>query len=64
MKFGGMFRAMMQNREDEVDIAFSEYKLEHHKVMMRPNKFRKNKEPYISEKLPRNRIQTIISLIL
>lgn len=30
MKFGGMFRAMMQNREDEVDIAFSEYKLELH----------------------------------
>ena len=51
--------ALMQNREDEVDIALSEYKPELHKVMKRPNKFRKNKEPYISEKLPRNRQQFI-----
>ena len=51
--------ALMQNREDEVDIALSEYKPELHKVMKRPNKFRKNKDPYISEKLPRNRQQFI-----
>ena len=29
--------ALMQNREDEVDIALSEYKPELHKVMKRPN---------------------------
>lgn len=51
--------ALMQDREDEVDIALSEYKPELHKVMSRPNKFRKNKKPYISEKLPRNRQQFI-----
>lgn len=51
--------ALMQDREDEVDIALSEYRPELHKVMSRPNKFRKNKDPYISEKLPRNRQQFI-----
>lgn len=51
--------ALMQDRDDEVDIALSEYRPELHKVMNRPNKFRKNKDPYISEKLPRNRQQFI-----
>lgn len=51
--------ALMQDREEEVDIALSEYRPELHKVMNRPNKFRKNKDPYISEKLPRNRQQFI-----
>lgn len=51
--------ALMQDREEEVDIALSEYRPELHKVMSRPNKFRKNKDPYISEKLPRNRQQFI-----
>ena len=51
--------ALMQDREDEVDIAFSEYRPELHKVMSRPNKFRKGRDPYITEKLPRNRQQFI-----
>lgn len=51
--------ALMQDREEEVDIALGEYRPELHKVMKRPNKFRKNKDPYISEKLPRNRQQFI-----
>lgn len=51
--------ALMQDREEEVGIALSEYRPELHKVMSRPNKFRKNKDPYISEKLPRNRQQFI-----
>ena len=33
--------SLMQNREEEVDIALGEYKPELHKVMSRPNKFRK-----------------------
>lgn len=51
--------ALMQDREHEVDIALSEYKPELHKVMSRPNKFRKKGDPYITEKLPRNRQQFI-----
>lgn len=51
--------SLMQDRGDEVDIALSEYRPELHKVMSRSNKFRKNKDPYISEKLPRNRQQFI-----
>ena len=37
--------ALMLYREDVVVIALSEYKPELHKVMKRPNKFRKNKDP-------------------
>lgn len=46
---------MMQNRDDEVDSAIKEYNPQTHEVMSRPNKYRKNDDPYISEKLPRSR---------
>lgn len=46
---------MMQNRDDEVDIAIREYNPQTHEVMKRPNKYRKNEAPYITEKLPRTR---------
>lgn len=46
---------LMQNRDSEVDAALEEYNPQTHEVMRRPNKFRKNDNPYISEKLPRTR---------
>lgn len=46
---------MMQNRDDEVDCAIKEYNPQTHDVMSRPNKYRKNNDSYISEKLPRSR---------
>lgn len=46
---------MMQNRDEEVDEAIKEYNPKTHEVMSRPNKFRKNDDPYITEKLPRCR---------
>lgn len=46
---------MMQNRDDEVDNAIKEYNPQTHDVMSRPNKYRKNSDDYISEKLPRSR---------
>lgn len=47
--------SLMQDNDDEVDNALREYNPELHKVMKRPNKFRKKQSPYISEKLPRSR---------
>lgn len=47
--------ALMQDRDDEVDEAIKEYNPEMHKVMHRPNKFRKGKEPYFTVKSPRSR---------
>lgn len=47
--------SLMQNRDDEVDEAIKEYNPETHKVMYRPNKFRKGKEPYFTVKSPRSR---------
>lgn len=47
--------SMMQNRDDEVDNALREYNPELHEVMRRSNKYRKNADPYKTEKLPRNR---------
>lgn len=47
--------AMMQNRDLDVDAAIKEYNPQTHDVMNRPNKYRKNDAPYISEKLPRAR---------
>lgn len=47
--------SLTQDRSDEVDNAIREYNPQTHKVMSRPNKRRKNAEPYISEKLPRTR---------
>lgn len=46
---------MLQNRDEEVDNAIKEYNPQTHEVMHRPNKFRKNEQPYITEKLPRTR---------
>ena len=53
---------LMQNRDEEVDNALSEYHPQQHKVMSRPNK-RRDKEPdYVTEKLPRN-LQSYINEI-
>lgn len=46
---------LMQNRDAEVDAALEEYNPQTHEVMRRPNKYRKNDNPYFSEKLPRTR---------
>lgn len=46
---------MMSERDTEVDLAIKEYNPQTHDVMFRPNKSRKNDEPYITEKLPRSR---------
>lgn len=46
-------KSLFQNRDEEVNAAIAEYKPELHEVMKRPNKFRKNKEPYKVQKLPR-----------
>lgn len=46
---------LMQDRHEDVDEAIKEYNPQTHKVMERPNKRRKNHEPYITEKLPRSR---------
>lgn len=46
---------MLQNRDDEVDIAIKEYNPQTHPVMKRPNKLRRREAPYVSEKLPRTR---------
>ena len=46
---------LMEDRDSEVDNALDEYNPQTHEVMRRPNKFRKNDTPYISEKLPRTR---------
>lgn len=46
---------MMQNHDDEVDNAIKEYNPQTHDVMFRPNKYRKNSDDYIAEKLPRSR---------
>ena len=46
---------LMEDRDSEVDNALDEYNPQTHEVMRRPNKYRKNDSPYISEKLPRTR---------
>ena len=46
---------MMQDHDKEVDEAIKEYNPVTHKVMQRPDKKRRNQEPYRSEKLPRSR---------
>ena len=51
----GRALSLMQNRDTEVDLAIKEYNPQTHDVMSRPNKFRKNEDPYITEKLPRTR---------
>ena len=47
--------SLMQDKDAEVDTALDEYNPQTHEVMRRPNKYRKNDVPYISEKLPRTR---------
>ena len=47
--------SLMQDRDVDVDKALEEYNPQTHDVMKRPNKYRKNDNPYISEKLPRTR---------
>lgn len=47
--------ALFQDNDEDVDRALSEYNAELHKVMYRPNKRRKKRPTYISEKLPRSR---------
>lgn len=47
--------SLMQDKDGEVDLALDEYNPQTHDVMKRPNKYRKNDSPYISEKLPRTR---------
>lgn len=46
---------MMQDRDRDVDQAIREYNPQTHAVMRRPNKYRTNDAPYITEKLPRTR---------
>lgn len=50
---------LMQNRDDEVDNALMEYNPENHKVLRRPDKYRRSKNPYVSVKLPRARQEYI-----
>lgn len=45
--------SLMQDNETDVDNALNEYYPQHHKVMHRPNKERKNLPAYITCKLPR-----------
>lgn len=45
---------LMQDRDDEVDNALSEYNPQMHKVMHRPNKVLDDGDVYFSCKLPRN----------
>lgn len=50
---------LMVNNDREVDAAIQEYHTQTHKVTRRPNKHRKGKPAYITEKLPRNKQQYI-----
>lgn len=40
---------MMQNNDEDVEQALKEYNPQTHEVMKRPNKYRKNDKPYITE---------------
>lgn len=55
---------LMQNRDSEVDKAIKEYNPQTHDVMRRPNKYVKNEDPYITEKLPRSRQRYINEVAL
>lgn len=48
-------KELMQNRDWEVSEAIKEYNPESHSVNRRLDKFRRGKDPYITEKLPRGR---------
>ncbi len=47
--------SMMEEHDDEVDMALREYNPQTHAVMRRPDKPRKGEAPYRTEKLPRTR---------
>jgi len=47
-------KQLFQNRDEEVLHAIREYNPSEHDVMFRPNKPRKDKNPYITNKLPRS----------
>ena len=47
--------SLLQDRDIDVNEAIAEYNPEFHKVNSRPDKPRKGKEPYRTEKLPRTR---------
>lgn len=47
-------KTLFQDRDTLVAEAIKEYNPETHEVMNRPNKYRKGKEPYRVQKLPRN----------
>lgn len=55
----GRAQVMMQNRDIEVKKAIEEYNIELHDVNRRPDKIRRGKEPYYTEKLPRGRAEYI-----
>ena len=46
-------KRLFQDRDIEVKHAIAEYNPNEHEIMKRPNKIRKNKEPYKTQKLPR-----------
>lgn len=54
---GDIYKAvgLMDDNSREVDKAIEEYNVQTHRVMNRHDKDRVGKDPYISEKLPRNR---------
>lgn len=47
--------SLMQDRDTDVDEAIMQYNPELHKVNRRPDKGRRSRDPYITEKLPRSR---------
>ena len=51
----GRVLSMMSDKEGDIDAALKEYNPQLHDVMNRPNKYREEGEPYITEKLPRTR---------
>jgi hypothetical protein len=46
--------ALFDDRTKEVEQAYKEYTPKHHSIMFRPDKVRKNKSDYKTNKLPRN----------
>ena len=52
---GDITRALglFEDNHKSVNAAIEEYETATHKVMLRPNKYRKGKDAYITEKLPR-----------
>lgn len=55
----GRALSVMANKDTEIDEAIKEYNPQLHDVMHRPNKYREDDSPYITEKLPRSREQYI-----